>query len=315
VWDGTRWEPAATELSTHVTGAAMAFDKATSEVVLVGGVDLVREPRREGMYYQQRDHHRTLLWDGSTWREVADAPGRLTGPALGIALARDDDHVVAFGGLTRHAGPTGAQVDTSNFDPATPLGQTLDAAFGFTGETWTWNGSSWQQQIVVNGPSRRAYAAMAYDPDRHETVMFGGINCEYDDEAVAAAYAYFEVARTCRRKGDTWVWSGGAWTQRSPDRAPSPRAGASMAWDARRHRLVLYGGDTGDGRDAHPQVWSWDGATWTREPDFVAPPERSTGAALAQDPHGRLLLFGGHSSTGYFAEDTWLLGIQQTKGQ
>ncbi|MFN0010934.1 MAG: hypothetical protein ACKVS8_04735 [Phycisphaerales bacterium] len=42
-------------------------------------------------------------------------------------------------------------------------------------ETWAWNGTSWAYR-AGNGPSARYGHAMAYDPARAVTVLFGGTN-------------------------------------------------------------------------------------------------------------------------------------------
>jgi hypothetical protein len=81
----------------------------------------------------------------------------------------------------------------------------------------------------------------------------------------------------------------------------------SIAWDAARGRVVLFGGRApGDG-PALSDTWFYDGADWTPAPAGAAPPPRHS-AALAYDAaRDRLVLFGGRS--GFDAlDDTWQLG-------
>ena len=42
---------------------------------------------------------------------------------------------------------------------------------------------------------------MAYDPDRHEDVLFGGFQCG-------------TLTQGCTNYQDTWTWDGSAWNQR-----------------------------------------------------------------------------------------------------
>src|SRR5437762_7486543 len=79
-------------------------------------------------------------------------------------------------------------------------------------QTLTWT------QRPVSGPSPRYLHAMAYDPARAVTVLFGG------DTAA----------------GDTWAWNRAAWAQRSAGGPSSPYAHA-MAYSAARAATVLFG--------------------------------------------------------------------------
>src|SRR5574337_1256885 len=52
----------------------------------------------------------------------------------------------------------------------------------------------------------------------------------------------------------------GRWRRLAPKTAPSPRAGAAMAYDATRQTTVLFSGAKADA-----DTWTWDGFTWTRQ--------------------------------------------------
>jgi hypothetical protein len=66
-------------------------------------------------------------------------------------------------------------------------------------------------------------------------------------------------------RDDLWQWDGRTWkeiTVTTP--RPSKRTGASMAYDARRQRVVLFGGrirENGRVRDSD-EMWEWDGQRW-----------------------------------------------------
>ena len=164
-----------------------------------------------------------------------------------------------------------------------------------SGETWTWDGRSWTQRQPTTNPPARYKAAMAYDAARRTVVMFGG----QTDPSIA----------TPPILSDTWTWDGVDWHQESSSRAPSPRVFASMAYDAERQRVVLFGGDTGQGQvssGGFDDTWTWDGSEWTRVSITGSPPMRS-GASLAYDgAHAVLVLFGGISGReGKVLNDTW----------
>jgi hypothetical protein len=117
-------------------------------------------------------------------------------------------------------------------------------------------------------PSARSFAAMAYDPVDHVTLLFGGQGSDGKDLA------------------DTWAWDGTSWRQVHPSTSPSARMRAQMAWDADRGRMVLFGGEA-QGVGPVPQLaiacmperpcpplrvggpltdtWTWDGSNWRQE--------------------------------------------------
>jgi hypothetical protein len=76
------------------------------------------------------------------------------------------------------------------------------------------------------------------------------------------------------------------WTQRQ-DIGPPGRAGACMAFDPVRGKMVLFGGDPAD-----PGTWEWDGQFWTQVSDMGPPPRREFG--MAWDSASKcVMLFGG----------------------
>jgi hypothetical protein len=112
----------------------MAYDPATAQLVLFGGI---------GLGGGQAD---TWAWDGSTWTRLAPAasPSLRSSPSMAYdpAIAQ----LVLFGGYD------GAPHD----------------------DTWTWDGITWTQQAPTVSPPARAEAAMAYDLATAQLVLFGG---------------------------------------------------------------------------------------------------------------------------------------------
>lgn len=67
-----------------------------------------------------------------------------------------------------------------------------------TGETWIWDGRTWQERRVT-GPGVRDVHAMAYDAKRQRVVLFGG--------AGPGGPGLFDSF------ADTWEWDGARWAR------------------------------------------------------------------------------------------------------
>ena len=65
---------------------------------------------------------------------------------------------------------------------------------------------------------------------------------------------------------DTWEWDGHAWT-RVATSGPSGSIFLKMSYDARRRRVVAFGGRGGGG-----ETWEWDGRAWSRVSTSGPPP-------------------------------------------
>ncbi|MCX5688965.1 MAG: immunoglobulin domain-containing protein [Planctomycetota bacterium] len=99
---------------------------------------------------------------------------------------------------------------------------------------------------------------------------------------------------------DTWLWNGTSWAQVATS-GPAPRGGHAMWFDARRGRVVLFGGFGADSTIL-ADTWEWDGAAWSRV--LVSGPPARCGSAAAFDPVlGKGLLFGGFGES--TLGDTW----------
>jgi hypothetical protein len=82
---------------------------------------------------------------------------------------------------------------------------------------------------------------------------------------------------------------------------PSPRNGAALAYDARRERVVLFGGS-----GASPETWEWDGARWTRR-DAGEVAGRFNPAMTFDRSRGLVVRFGGWTGK-VRVDETWTLG-------
>jgi hypothetical protein len=155
----------------------------------------------------------------------------------------------------------------------------------FHGDTWKFYAGSWSR-IVGAGPSPRSRAAMAWDPQRKVVVLFGGLY----------------RTTVC---GDTWEWDGRRWRQKAANQKniPLPREGASMAYDAGRGTIILFGGKNDS--TCYSDTWEWNGRSW-RFITIAQPPLPRTKAAMAWcQIAGGIIMFGGLNVYEDVA-DTWL---------
>ncbi len=147
------------------------------------------------------------------------------------------------------------------------------------GDTWTWDGSTWQA-AANSGPSARVLPAMASETARSRALLFGGYGAG-------------------GLQGDTWVWNGSSWKS-LPVAGPSARAGHAMAYDAARDRVVLFGGQDSTGYTG--DTWEWDGTNWVIASTSGPMPRRDHTLAYVG---GHVVLFGGVNSANVEMSDTW----------
>jgi hypothetical protein len=273
-------------------GEALTVDAARQRLVLVGG-------RAADDWFRG-----TWEWDGTRWTETV--PGdRGPGPRAGHALGFDPSTrlVVLFGGTT--APPPGTRLcDTWTYDGASwtkheraacPTDRVRNASIVHDGRRghlllvegpaigddelrplrlWRWTGEAWAL-VDDGGPRRGGFSQAAFDPKRGVLVvpvLYGG-----PDAGV-------------------WEWDGRAWARHRAT-APYSRQTYALAWDSRREKLVLKGGQGGTRGPYLSDAWIWDGQRWLEDAEAAAPgPPGRGGATLLDDAaRGRLLYFGGYA--------------------
>ena len=208
------------------SGGAMAYDPENRGVLLFGGTR------------QAQSVAETWLWNGRSWNRL-DVIGPPARSAEMMVYDSARHQVVLFGG----SGPAGA-------------GQALLFA-----DTWTWDGTQWEEQHPAHVPNPRMRAAIAFDQKRGLVVMFGG-----EGEGTTTYNA-------------TWTWDGSDWTLQDPATAPPGRHFATMAYDEATGVTVLFGGSMAGAR--FNDTWTWDGSSWTEQ--SAPAPEARGWSDLAYD--------------------------------
>ncbi len=138
-----------------------------------------------------------------------------------------------------------------------------NTASGYVNDTWIFWKGSWvsalspSQCLHVSCPSPRAGAAMDLDPYANAVVLFGG-------------------EKTGGVLSDTWLYSGGNWTEEALY-GPSGRSYPSFVVDPALGGLLLVGGFSPYG--ALPDVWSL-GSAFTVDLPSVTPAPSDLGQTL-----------------------------------
>ncbi|MCI4324411.1 MAG: kelch repeat-containing protein [Thermoplasmata archaeon] len=255
-----------------------------------------------------------------TWQNLTAVLSSNPGSRSGAAAAFDvsDDEAVVFGGFGVADQPTGGTWVYSNgswshpktsgtpsaragaamtYDPLT--GQVImfggHGAGGPLSDTWTFANNTWTNITATAGaaPSKRFFAAMAWDSADGEAVLFGGRN-------------YVTVLN------DTWEFLAGTWknisvASGSPNGTPAARYSASFTFDDTNQTVVLFGGNGTLSTTARVlgDTWWFRGGHWSLATPSTSPSPRFGAALVDDDSVGALVLFGGESASGASENDTW----------
>ncbi|HEY5937311.1 MAG TPA: kelch repeat-containing protein, partial [Kofleriaceae bacterium] len=156
-------------------------------------------------------------------------------------------------------------------------------ASGAVADTWSWNGSRWQQLQPATAPSPRMGHAMVTDFVRGGIMLFGG-------EVVESMFS--------GESDETWVWHDGQWKLLfRAEMQPMRRAFSAMA-PFGNGVLMVSGGTF-----KFPDAWYWEGAFW--RPSLPGPTMRFRHAMAYASPTS-VVLFGGIGETSGPLDDTWV---------
>lgn len=248
-WDGLRWTNqtlTSTGPSARI-GAHGSFDSYRERLVLFGGEDA------DGQFLRDTWERVGTAWVSRTSATEAPEARAYAGQAYDSALRQ----TILFGG----AGDPGPFGDTWTWDgqrwlrwrdsplapdprrrPGMARLQTGEILL-FGGEsdprsfddTWSWRGQWSEVQVQRPRPAYRSAHSLA-ECGSDRALLFGGI---------------VGIGQSVYRFDDTWEWTGQRWVERPSPVHPSIRAGSMMAYDSRRDRVVLFGGET------NSDTWEW----------------------------------------------------------
>jgi YD repeat-containing protein len=190
VWNGTTWTQSTG--TTHPSaryGATAAYEPSTGLVYLFGGKSST------GTYLND-----TWSWNGSSWTQLTPATSP-TGRAL-ASLA--------------YSGTVGTSANDLVLFGGTNSG-------GDLGDTWLWNGTTWSEPTLTEGPGPLEQTAFVYDPTMTVPLLYGGI----DGTSVTSAM---------------WAWNGSEWIEGGGTDIVY-LYGMTMAQDPTNGQLVVNGGE------------------------------------------------------------------------
>lgn len=200
--------------------------------------------------------------------------------------------------------------------------------------------AGWQQVHVHRSPSDRFATAFAFDPSRHELIVFGGLCPKGHDcdttwawngvgwhrirsavnppDVDSASMAFDAKTRQLvlfggdgphGANGETWILGRDGWGRVHPTESPPPRFGAAMAYDARSNQLLLVDGcpDLVSGREppCFRDTWDWTGVSWIQLHPRHQPPSVVSAAMAYDPPTGQVVLFGGTLRSQADSSETW----------
>jgi hypothetical protein len=225
------------------------------------------------MTYDGKTGYVLLLDNGATWRYSGGAWSVVLAPIsaldrLAATMTYDtkDGYVLLFGGYN---------------------------SSGYLGDTWKFVGGAWTRITTSVHPLARAYSSMTYDAKDGYVVLFGGCH----------------VGSPCTTGGflsDTWTFASGTWTKLSPSRAPSPRGGSMMTYDATDGYVLFFGG-CNSSNCSHPfsDTWTFSGGIWTHPMPTTHPSPRLLGSIAYDAASNYVVLFGGGGPNFKLLGDTW----------
>ncbi len=279
-WDGADWQQIMPPSSPGPRfWHSMAYDAVSQQVVLSGGQSGTASSSVVRDVWQ---------WNGTTWTERAASPAPAARRETALTYDRDRGRVVLYGGLTDSAYPWRSDTwewDGRRWTPRDPsrsprvlTGHRLaydrvrkrTVLFGGQAcptprSTWEWDGTDWDLKTVAESPRGRTRHAMFFDPNRGTVVVMGGVSTD-------------GACRTGPPLDDMWEWDGSRWSLITVSPRPSARAGAAVAYDEARRRVVLYGG-TDAASFRLNDTWEWDGSTWQLRTPTQTPAHREFFAA------------------------------------
>ncbi len=253
IWKGRHWTQVTPAHSPSARASAqMAYDPLHRQVVLFGGMagDRLTD---------------TWLWNGSDWTQAAPAHSPVgtieegmtffSGTRTVLMYSSGDqmvnmgNHVYSWDGSDWTDLPFSGGPPLSAFQgglSADPVrGVVVLLAFDYNQaalQHWEFDGTTWTHRDVSTPPTRSLVQTLTDERD-HTIVLFGGTGVN-----------------------DTWTWDGTRWTQQHPRHAPSVRSSTgpmpSMAYDAMRGEVVIFGGIEYTTNVPLNDTWTWNGGDW-----------------------------------------------------
>lgn len=184
---------------------------------------------------------------------------------------------------TASQSPAARDFTASAYDPALGIVLLYGGRGGgqFYFDTWAWNGLTWAE-LASTGPSMFGGPVAGFDPVKQRPILFGMVS---------------------GGSSETWAWDGSQWQRQSPVHSPAGRQTPSMALDAVRGQLLLFGG-VSPGVGALNDTWTWNGTDWVQLTPATSPSPRFRATMGSSSAQMVIVLWGGVGA-GVLLGDAW----------
>lgn len=304
IWDGVTWSLRnLSNAPSRRAGAAFAYDERDAVGVLFGGdspdasLEMVDD---------------TWTWDGRSWTHLHPTASPTARWRASMVFDEKRQTILLFGGWGLRGSPDSSTI-------------------GYLNDTWTWNGSVWNQLhpelsppaehsqlafdavsnlvVLTNGSETWTWDGTTWTPrddtptppgastaglsqDRHGLILYGGGGCNMSDLAMTGVNVGGPVV--AGPLGATWAWSGKTWAALQPALSPIALCNPSLVYDSQRRESVLFGGRIGCS-EYENYTYAWNGSTWIQKTSSVSPEPRAETSMAYDSARGEVVLFGGFS--------------------
>jgi hypothetical protein len=170
----------------------MAYDIVRGKTILFGGFSDINDTTLGDMWE----------WNGTNWTQLSPVNPPPSRSFFSMTYDSARQRIVIFGG-----------------------GERSSLSSAYLNDTWEWDGTNWTEITPATRPYKRHSHAMAYDPIRQRTVLYGGV---FDDRP----YSYGVPV--------VWEWDGSNWTPYLTSTRPGERFTTSMAYDSVNQRVIMF---------------------------------------------------------------------------
>lgn len=230
-------------------------------------------------------------WDVTDWTNFSTpAPWLLTPKPYreGLAMCYDPirHEIVTFGGWP------------SDF------GSCSGGWWCYSGQTVTYDGTTWTLKAPAHSPSPRAFSVMAWSPTLSKVVLYGGTNGGNVNCPGVSTCASDPQSTPPNGFIDTWAWDGTDWTQLTPIHHPEYLTNVATLGSN------IYGWG-GPGLGTFPfnpshALWKFDGTDWTVVTTATDPGRRFNPGFGYWSALGKIIMFGGLDYPGpAYLSDVW----------
>lgn len=166
----------------------------------------------------------------------------------------------------------------------------------YCSDTWIYTlmTNSWVNANPSSNPKKRGGSSVVYDSNNDKTFLFGGYS---------GSVFY----------NDTWIYdySSNSWSEKITAVSPSNRSGASIIYDSKTNKIVLFGGGISGTYYNDTLIYDLSLNIWINMTPSLAP-SRRTGASMVYDTENeKSILFGGLGDEGgnVYYNDTWVYDV------